>query len=62
MRRDLLPGLTGLEYFSHIHVLYHRHRREEWRRRARIPEGAEAMTLPSAGERVAKIPCGSLPR
>ncbi len=54
MRDDLAPGLTGLEYFSHIHVLYHQHRREEWKRRAGIPEGSEALTLPSAGELIAR--------
>jgi tRNA-Thr(GGU) m(6)t(6)A37 methyltransferase TsaA len=54
MRGDLVPGLTGLEHFSHIHVLYHQHRREEWKFRAGIPEGAEAMTLPSAGEPISR--------
>ncbi|HBF34379.1 TPA: hypothetical protein DDW35_07425 [Candidatus Sumerlaeota bacterium] len=30
IREDLEAALTGLEEYSHIHVLYHQHRRKEW--------------------------------
>ena len=50
IREDLAEGLAGLEHFSHIHVLYHQHRREEWKRRANIPEGEEMLTMPLVGE------------
>ena len=47
MRGDLMQGLAGLEHFSHLHVLYRQHRREEWKRRAGIPEGTESLTMPN---------------
>ncbi len=30
MREDLTDTLVGVEDFSHIHVIYYQHRREEW--------------------------------
>lgn len=30
MREDLTDALVGLECFSHLHVIYYQHRREEW--------------------------------
>lgn len=30
IREDLAEALTGIEYFSHMHVIYHQHRRGEW--------------------------------
>ncbi len=30
MREDLADALIGLEYFSHIHVIYHQHRKKDW--------------------------------
>jgi len=30
VRPDLLPALTGIEYFSHLWVIYHQHRSREW--------------------------------
>jgi tRNA-Thr(GGU) m(6)t(6)A37 methyltransferase TsaA len=50
IREDLTEGLIGLEHFSHIHVIYRQHRREEWKRRANIPEGQEILTQPLMGE------------
>ncbi len=50
IREDLTEGLLGLEHFSHLHVIYRQHRREEWKRRAHIPEGEEQFTQPLMGE------------
>ncbi len=30
MREDLTDALTGIEYFSHIHVIYYHHRQKDW--------------------------------
>ena len=30
LRPDLEPALAGIDYYSHLHVLYHQHRRDEW--------------------------------
>jgi tRNA-Thr(GGU) m(6)t(6)A37 methyltransferase TsaA len=54
IREDLTQGLIGLEHFSHLHVIYRQHRREEWKRRANIPEGEEMLTLPLMGEPTCK--------
>jgi len=54
MREDLAEGLLGLEHFSHLHVVYRQHRREEWKRRANIPEGQEILTMPLMGEPTCK--------
>lgn len=50
IREDLTEGLIGLEHFSHLHVIYRQHRREEWKKRANIPEGEEILTMPLMGE------------
>jgi tRNA (adenine37-N6)-methyltransferase len=50
MREDLTEGLLGLEHFSHLSVIYHQHRREEWKRRMNIPEGKDILTMPITGE------------
>ncbi len=50
IREDLTEGLLGLEYFSHLHVIYWQHRRDEWKKRANIPDGEEILTLPRIGE------------
>ncbi|MGA3092757.1 MAG: tRNA (N6-threonylcarbamoyladenosine(37)-N6)-methyltransferase TrmO [Terriglobales bacterium] len=54
IRQDLTDGLVGIEHFSHIHVLYHQHRREEWKKRAGIPDGTELLTMPLMGEPTCK--------
>jgi len=54
IREDLTEGLIGLEHFSHLHVVYRQHRREEWKRRANIPEGEEILTMPQLGEPTCK--------
>ncbi|MDD2510384.1 MAG: hypothetical protein PHG94_04575, partial [Syntrophomonas sp.] len=28
MREDLMDALIGIEYFSHIHVIYYQHRKQ----------------------------------
>ena len=30
MREDLSEALIGLEFFSHIHVIYYQHRKKDW--------------------------------
>lgn len=50
IREDLTEGLLGLEHFSHLHVIYRQHRRDEWKNRANIPDGEEVLTLPLIGE------------
>jgi formylmethanofuran dehydrogenase subunit E len=54
IREDLTEGLIGLEHFSHLHIVYRQHRREEWKRRAHIPEGQEMLTMPLIGEPTCK--------
>jgi formylmethanofuran dehydrogenase subunit E len=54
IREDLSDGLLGLEHFSHIQVIYHQHRRDEWKRRANIPEGQEQLIVPLIGEPTCK--------
>ena len=54
IREDLTEGLIGLEHFSHLHIVYRQHRREEWKRRANIPEGQEILTMPMVGEPTCK--------
>jgi tRNA-Thr(GGU) m(6)t(6)A37 methyltransferase TsaA len=54
IREDLEEGLLGLEHFSHLHIIYHQNRREEWKRRANIPEGTEQLTMPLMGEPTCK--------
>ena len=54
MRGDLLPALAGLEHFSHLHVLYQQHRRDEWKKRAGMAEDDETLTMPNLGEPTCK--------
>lgn len=54
MRGDLMPALAGIEHFSHLHVLYHQHRRGEWKKRAGLAENAETLTMPNVGEPTCK--------
>jgi formylmethanofuran dehydrogenase subunit E len=54
IREDLTEGLLGLEHFSHLHVIYRQHRREEWKKLAHIPEGEEILTMPLVGEPTCK--------
>ncbi len=54
IREDLAEGLLGLEHFSHIHVIYRQHLREEWKRRANIPEGQDQWVIPLMGEPTCK--------
>lgn len=51
MREDLVEALIGLEYFSHIHVIYHQHRKEDWLQLIQTPPGGPAgLTIPFPGE------------
>lgn len=50
LRPELAPGLVGIEYFSHLWVIYHQHRSAEWLR-ARGWEPASAMILPPDDDR-----------
>ncbi|HHV16197.1 MAG TPA: hypothetical protein GXX58_06445 [Gelria sp.] len=51
MREDLTRALTGIEYFSHIHVVYFQHRRQDWLEMVGNGSEAEAsLTIPFAGE------------
>ncbi len=52
IREDLTEALLGLEHFSHLHVIYWQHRRDEWKKRANIPDGEEMLTLSRVGEPV----------
>ncbi|MEN6347874.1 MAG: tRNA (N6-threonylcarbamoyladenosine(37)-N6)-methyltransferase TrmO [Syntrophomonas sp.] len=52
IREDLTDALTGLEAFSHLHVIYHQHRREDWLRLVEQEQGKPVTTIPSAGEPV----------
>jgi tRNA-Thr(GGU) m(6)t(6)A37 methyltransferase TsaA len=47
---EWLDGLAGIEYYSHIHVLYHQHRRDEWRRFMHLPESGPILTTAIPGE------------
>lgn len=56
MREDLAGALTGIEYFSHLHVIYHQHRKKEWL--ALVGTGQEdkkdSLTIPCVGEPACK--------
>lgn len=55
IREDLEPGLMGLEHFSHIHVLYHQHRRKDWQQSVGWADSDEQiLTMPLAGEPTCK--------
>jgi len=55
IRENLPEGLTGLEYFSHIYVLYHQHRRQEWQRFQGWSETDEqVLTMPLVAEPTCK--------
>jgi len=47
LREDLMEALTGIEYFSHIHVVYYQHRRQDW---IEMTGNKPSLTLPFAGE------------
>ena len=51
IREDLEPGLTGLENFSHIHVLYHQHRRKDWQQAVGWTDKPDQiLTMPLPGD------------
>jgi tRNA-Thr(GGU) m(6)t(6)A37 methyltransferase TsaA len=51
MREDLTDALIGIEYFSHIHVIYHQHRRQDWfELMGRGREDEAPLTMPFASE------------
>jgi tRNA-Thr(GGU) m(6)t(6)A37 methyltransferase TsaA len=53
IREELAEGLLGLEHFSHIHVVYHQHRRKEWQKFVKWGESDERiLKRPVVGEPV----------
>ncbi|TEB14139.1 putative tRNA (adenine(37)-N6)-methyltransferase [Pelotomaculum sp. FP] len=54
MREDLTDALIGIEYFSHIHVIYHQHRRQDWLELVEWKKEQPPITLPVAGEPVCR--------
>lgn len=51
MREDLTDALIGLEYFSHIHVIYYQHRKIDWLALVGTGQAKTAsLTIPFAGE------------
>lgn len=50
MREDLTDALIGVEYFSHIHVIYYQHRREDWFKLIEWEQDESPITLPFASE------------
>ncbi|ACV64195.1 protein of unknown function UPF0066 [Desulfofarcimen acetoxidans DSM 771] len=50
MREDLTNALIGIEYFSHLHVIYYHHRREEWLKLIEWEQAEPPITIPFAGE------------
>ncbi len=50
MREDLIEALTGLESFSHMHVIYHHHRREELRELTGYIDDEHPLTISIPGE------------
>jgi tRNA-Thr(GGU) m(6)t(6)A37 methyltransferase TsaA len=51
MREDLADALIGVEYFSHIHVIYYQHRRKDWFELTGMGREDDApITIPFASE------------
>lgn len=51
MREDLSDALIGIEYFSHIHVIYYQHRRSDWLELTGIERDSRPpLTIPFASE------------
>lgn len=51
MRADLADALVGLECFSHLHVIYYQHRRDEWIKLIEQKRAKTALTITgSVGE------------
>lgn len=52
MREDLTEALTELELFSHLHVIYHHHRRQELRELTGFSDDNPPVTISIPGEPV----------
>lgn len=50
LRDDLLPGLSGIEYFSHLWVIYHQHKSAEWMKAKGVAPD-QALYMPADDER-----------
>lgn len=50
MREDLTEALNGIECFSHIHVIYHQHRRQDWLELMEWNGAQPPITIPVAGK------------
>lgn len=52
MREDLSEALCGLEFFSHLHVIYYQHQRRDWLKLIGWQGTGLPLTIPSASESV----------
>ncbi|OQA08185.1 MAG: putative tRNA (adenine(37)-N6)-methyltransferase [Firmicutes bacterium ADurb.Bin373] len=50
MRENLTDALIGVEYFSHIHVIYYQHRREDWFKLIEWEQEEPPITIPFVSE------------
>jgi formylmethanofuran dehydrogenase subunit E len=50
VREDLTDALIGLEYFSHIHVIYYQHRKQDWMELVGDEQDKASLTIPIPGE------------
>lgn len=50
MREDLTDALIGVEYFSHLHVIYYQHRRQDWLKLIEWEHDEPPVTLPFVSE------------
>lgn len=50
MREDLADALIGVEYFSHIHVIYYQHRKKDWFKLIEWEQDEPPITIPFASE------------
>ncbi len=50
IREDLMDALIGVEFYSHMHVIYYQHRREDWFKLIDWEGEEPPLTLPFASE------------
>ncbi len=51
MRENLTDALIGLEYFSHIHIIYYQHRKKDWLDLVGdVQEESPSLTIPFPSE------------
>lgn len=54
MREDLTDALAGIECFTHLHVIYYQHRRQEWLALMEGEPGQPPVTMSAAGRPVCR--------